>query len=165
MKKSTLSNKIPKLQQADWPLGSKTNCFSELAQYFTKKSHNHKHDILVHGRQITLTIEKGTKTIPHILNPSLLAEKDTKNQASKSHVCSTCKEEITDIARVLIMRDRDGGPRLLSFHYFFPCWDMELLCQQYPNLLIDKLGFSIPENISIKENSMKNMLENLDWWD
>jgi len=163
MRKSTSSHKRSKLEQADWPLGSKVNCYPELAQYYTKKPYNQKHDVLVHGKQITLTIEKGTKTIPHVLNSSFLSEKDTKHQSSKSHVCSTCKKEITDIARILIMRDRDGGPRLLSFHYFFPCWDMELLCQQYPNLRIDKLGFSFPENMPIKENSMKNMLENLDW--
>ena len=163
MKKMMSLHKRSVLQQADWPLGSKVNCYPELAQYFTKKPQNQKHDILIHGKQTTLTVEKGTKTIPHILNPSLLVEKDTENLSSKSHVCSTCKEEITDIARVLIMRDRDGGPRLLSFHYFFPCWDMKLLCQQYPNLVIDKLGFSIPENISIMGSSMKNMLEKLDW--
>lgn len=163
MRKSPSSHKRSELEQADWPLGSKVNCYPELAQYFTKKPYNQKHDVLVHGKQITLTIEKGTKTIPHVLNSSFLSEKDTKHQSSKSHVCSTCKKEITDIARILIMRDRDGGPRLLSFHYFFPCWDMELLCQQYPNLRIDKVGFSIPENMAIKENSVKSMLESVDW--
>ena len=163
MSKSTSSHKGSNLEQADWPFGSKVNCYPELAQYFTKKPQNQKHDILIHGKQTTLTVEKGTKTITHVLNSSLLEEKNTKHQSPKNHVCSTCKEKITDISRVLIMRDRDGGPRLLFFHYFFPCWDMKLLCQQYPKLAIDKLGFSIPENIAIKENSVKSMLESLDW--
>ena len=163
MRKSTSSHKRSELEQADWPLGSKVNCYPMLAQYFTKKPHNQKHDVLVHGKQITLTVEKGTKTISHVLNSSSLEEKDTKQQSSTSHVCSTCKKEIPDISRILIMRDRDGGPRLLFFHYFFPCLDMKLLCQQYPKLTIDKLGFGIPENMAIKENSVKSMLESLDW--
>jgi hypothetical protein len=62
------------------------------------------------------------------------------------------------------MRDIDGGPRLLCFHYFFPCWDMELLCQQYPNLVIERAMFSIPENISIKENSLIEMQSSVDYW-
>ncbi len=62
------------------------------------------------------------------------------------------------------MRDRDGGPRLLCFHFFFPCWDMELLCQQYPNLIIDKTGFSIPENIEMKKSSLNDMEKNIEFW-
>ncbi len=41
---------------------------------------------------------------------------------------------------------------------------MELFCQQYPNFTIDKAGFSIPENIQMKENSVKDMQENLELW-
>jgi len=95
----------------------------------------------------------------------LQVEKNTKHYSSKKHVCSTCKEEIhSEISRILIMRDIDRGPRLLCFHFFFPCWSFELLCQKYPNLVIDKAGFSIPENILIKENSIKNMQKDLELW-
>jgi len=164
MEKSTLSHKRPKLQQADWPLGSKKNCYLELAQYFIKKSHNQKHDILAHGKQITLTVEKGTNRISYFSNSKTQLE-ETRHYSTQKHVCSTCKEEIADISRILIMRDVDGGPRLLCFHYFFPCWDMKLLCQQYPNLIIDKLGFSMPENMSMKQSSIKDLQENIEWWD
>ncbi len=159
-----MHDKRSEFRQVDWPLGSKKNCFLELAQYFTKKSHNHKHDILVHGKQITLTVEKGTKRVTHILNPSLPVEESTKHQSSKSHVCSTCKVEITDISRVLIMRDVDGGPRLLCYHFFYPCWDMELLCQQYSELVIDRVGFSIPENMPIKQSSINDLQTNENLW-
>jgi hypothetical protein len=91
-------------------------------------------------------------------------EENTKHYSLEKHVCDTCKEEIHDISRVLIMRDKDGGPRLLCFHYFFPCWDMQLLCQQYPNLIIDMVRFSIPENISMKESSIKDIQENIEMW-
>ena len=60
-----MHDKRSEFRQVDWPLGSKKNHFSELAQYFTKKSHNQKHNILVHGKEITLTVEKGTKRITH----------------------------------------------------------------------------------------------------
>ena len=91
-------------------------------------------------------------------------EKNLKLYSSEKHVCSTCKEEITDISRVLVMSDKDGGPRLLCYHFFFPCWDFEHLCQQYPNLIIDKAGFSIPENILMSDSSIKNMQKNLEFW-
>lgn len=82
------------------------------------------------------------------------------------HVCSTCKEEIdSEISRILIMRDIDGGPRLICFHFFFPCWSFELLCKKYPDLIIDKAGFIIPGNIRIKKSSIKNMQKNLELWE
>jgi hypothetical protein len=96
--------------------------------------------------------------------PLLPGETTGIHHSSEKHVCDTCKEEIHDISRVLIMRDKDGGPRLLCFHYFFPCWDMQLLCQQYPNLIIDMVRFSFPENISMKESSIKDIQENLEMW-
>jgi len=62
------------------------------------------------------------------------------------------------------MRDIDGGPRWLCFHFFFPCWDFEFLCQKYPDLIIDKAGFIIPGNILIKKSSIKNMQKDLELW-
>ncbi len=62
------------------------------------------------------------------------------------------------------MRDKDGGPRLLCFHFFFPCWDFDLLIQKYPNLVIDHAGFSIPENIRMKESSIRDLQKNLEFW-
>ena len=85
------------------------------------------------------------------------------HHSSEKHVCSTCKEEIIDISRVLIMRDRNCGPRLLCFHFFYPCWDTELLFQQYPNLIIDRVGFSFPENLMSK-SSIKKIQKNQELW-
>ena len=163
MEKSTLSHKRPKLQQADWPLGSKKNCYLELAQYFTKKSHNQKHDILAHGKQITLTVEKGTNRISYFSNSKTQLE-ETRHYSTQKHVCDTCKEEIPDISRILIMHDKDAGPRLLCYHFFFPCWDMELLCQKYPNLIIDRTGLSFPENLVMSKSSIKKIQKNQEFW-
>ena len=137
-----------KLKQADWPLCSKSNVDQTLTQKTRKKSNSN------------LTI------LPTRSSGKCKIQKQIISQvpSSEKHVCDTCKEEIPNISRVLLMRDVDGGPRLLCFHYFFPCWDMELLCQQYPNFVIDKAGFSIPENMSIKESSLIEMQSNLDYW-
>lgn len=87
------------------------------------------------------------------------------NFSEKKHVCYTCKKEIdADISRILIMRDKDGGPRLFCFHFFFPCWDFTQICQNNPDLVIDSAGFSVPENISLKEDSLQDLQKNLEFW-
>ena len=65
---------------------------------------------------------------------------------------------------VITMRDRDLGPRLLFFHFFYPCWDMELLCQQYPNLKIDQIGFSFPEELKMSEDSIQQIKSCPELW-
>jgi len=137
-----------KLKQADWPLCSKANPHQNITPCITKKSHS-KLTILPTRLSVKCKIQKPVTA---------------KTHSSEKHVCDTCKEEIPDISRVLLMRDIDGGPRLLCFHYFSPCWDMALLCQQYPNFAIEKAGFSIPENIQLKESSITELQKNVDLW-
>ena len=116
---------------------------------------------LIGKKTICHNMEKGTLFEDKLQFP---VEKRTALYSSEKHVCCTCKKEITDISRILIMCDKDGGPRLLCFHFFFPCWDFEHLCQEYPNLIIDKAGFSIPENILMKQSSINDMQTNLEFW-
>ena len=95
----------------------------------------------------------------------IINENFSSHQSEKKQFCNTCMQEIgSDISRVLIMRDRDNGPRLLCFHFFFPCWDFKELCKKYPNLIIDSVGFSIPENIHLKEKSKEDLEKNLEFW-
>lgn len=92
-------------------------------------------------------------------------EKDfKKDNSSESHVCNTCIKEIVDISRILIMRDKDLGPHLMFFHFFYPCWDWELLCQQFPNLKIDQVGFSFPESMDMSEDSIQKLKSRLELW-
>lgn len=86
-----------------------------------------------------------------------------KNTQTK-YVCNTCKTEIEGIARLLILRDKDEGPHVIFSHYFFPCWDLGLLCQQYPNLCIDKLGFCIPDDSTISPETRKTMQKEIKFW-
>ncbi len=176
---SILPHKGSKLKLADWPLCSKANPLQNSRQYITNNSYYSQLVILpTPGRLGKSKFSKPCKLAPK--KESLLAGKDTRtiqissqfstteisvnHDSSDNHICDTCKEVIPEISRILIMRDRDGGPRVLFYHFFFPCWDMKLLCQQYPNLVIDKIGFTIPEEIQMKENSIKDLQENLDWW-
>jgi len=138
-----------KLKQADWPLCSKSNVNQTLTQN-TRRTPHSKLSIIPIRSSGKCKIKK---------------QNISKIHPSEKHVCDTCKEEIPDISRVLLLRDVDGGPRLLCFHYFSPCWSMELLCQQYPNLVIERAGFSIPENVPIKESSLIEMQSGLDYWD
>jgi hypothetical protein len=62
------------------------------------------------------------------------------------------------------MRNIDRGPRLFFFHFFFPCWDFKTLCQKHPKLFIDKAGFSIPQELSIKDKSMNEMKQKFELW-
>ena len=124
-----------------------------------------KYDICINPKKITLLVEKGTRKITHILDQFFSMEKTTKNYSTEKLVCDTCKEEITsDICRFLVMYDKDGGPCLLSFHFFFPCWNFEDLCQKYPNLTLERAGFTVPENISMHEKSIKDLQNNLSFW-
>lgn len=59
------------------------------------------------------------------------------------------------------MRDKDENPYVVHYHFFFPCLDFELL---YPNLTLERVGFSIPENILMTENAIENLQNNLDFW-
>lgn len=163
--------------EADWPLASKdipkkmqeSSEISNLPKFDianTDSFWNHKTPKLdvVANKKITIVVEKGTKRITQFLN-QISEENSIRQYSSEKHICDTCSQEIgSNISRTLVMCDKDGGPRFLCFHFFFPCWDFQLLVQKYPNLIIDKTGFSIPETIPLKIKSIKDMQNNLDFW-
>lgn len=83
----------------------------------------------------------------------------------EKHECDTCKEEIGyNISKILILENKDGGRKFLSFHFFFPCWDIDFLCQKYPNMTIDRMGFSFPQDMTISKNSISKIKKNLEYW-
>lgn len=165
-----------------WPLSSNQNNNRQIERYISKDSirtqiiYNRGTDsfytekslpsrTLFKSKVIEVTIQRGTKRIKHSLNSSFNEEQSVVYPVIGKHVCDTCKAEIGhEISRIILMRDIDGGPRVLCFHFFFPCWDMELLCQKYPNLIIDKLRFSFPKKMKLDHNTMKELQNNLDFW-
>ena len=82
-----------------------------------------------------------------------------------SRICDTCQTEINDdLCRFCILKDVDDNPRVLHFHYFFPCWDFEMFCQKYPNLEFIRGGFDCDEKISCNPQFVKNLQSNLEMW-
>ena len=117
----------------------------------------------VYNNLQTIIIEKGTKRIRVRVHPVI--KKDTQTNRVQKLVCNTCNEEIgSDICKVLVMRNKDDSPQALHYHFFFPCWDFEILCKRYPNWAIDRVGVSIPENIFMTESAISNLQNNLDFW-
>jgi len=95
----------------------------------------------------------------------LSVKKHAKIQSPEKLVCDTCKKEMDlEICRIVITGNVDGGPQFFSFHFFPPCWNFDDFCQENPNLSLDRMLFDIPENMSMSENSIKDLQSNLSFW-
>jgi len=123
-----------------------------------------KHN-LSNPKKTTLLVQRGTKRITTLLNPSLSDKRPRKNPSVDDLTCNTCKNKISfDVCRFLIMRDKNNGPRFFSFHFFSPCWNFEDFFKKYPDLTLDRAGFSVPENTRMSENAIKNLQSNSSFW-
>lgn len=92
-------------------------------------------------------------------------EKIVNHHPIEKQTCSSCDNEIgSEISRIILMRNIDRGPRLFCFHFFYPCWDFKSLCRKFPNLTIETVGFSIPENVMMEKRSIKEMKKNIELW-
>lgn len=79
--------------------------------------------------------------------------------------CDTCKSPIEFLPyRILTMKDMEGFPKTLRFHYFYPCWDFDLVCQKYPNYEIVHAGFSCDLE-TITPKILKNLRKNEFLWE
>ena len=82
----------------------------------------------------------------------------------EKQVCDACKKEIgCEISRIVIMRNIERST-FVFFHFFFPCWDFKTLCQKYPRVIINKAGFSVPQELMIKDTSMKDLEKKFELW-
>lgn len=94
---------------------------------------------------------------------------DTANQKpilKKSPICYTCKSFIDDLPyRFLIVKDRCLNHKFLSFHYFFPCWDVDYICQNLIKYEIFKAGFCCDESVLKNPQLVNNLRKNSDLWD
>ena len=71
----------------------------------------------------------------------------TENQYCNP-VCNVCLCKIQEpIHRIVIFRDNNKNPSVKRFHYFFPCWDMDYICNKYIGHKIIKRGFSCDEHL------------------
>lgn len=98
------------------------------------------------------------------LNQCPPIKKHTKIHTTEKLVCNTCNREIdSEVCRILITHNIDLEPQFFSFHFFAPCWNMRDFCKKYPNLTIDKMNFSVLENL-ISEKGIKDLQNNRSYW-
>ena len=82
----------------------------------------------------------------------------------KEIICDNCLKIIEFLpARTVIMKSKKGKVLNLHFHYFFPCWDFEHLCQRFPEYDLVNLGF-ICDSDYLTTRNFKNLRKNEDLW-
>ena len=80
--------------------------------------------------------------------------------------CHTCKTRIENLPfRFLIVHDDFKNESLLEFHYFYPCWDVNYICNNLPGLKIVKAGFCYDDYILKNPKKINNIKRNVDLWD
>ena len=131
---------------------------------FMKKD-SPKLDVQTNGRKTRLTINRGTQKIKHDSLSTHEMPEAKNHLSSVNHICDSCDTNIeSEISRVLILCDLDGGPRLVFTHFFAPCWNLGKLLKKYGNFRIEKMSFSFPENMSMKDESIRKMQTKFDFW-
>lgn len=81
-------------------------------------------------------------------------------------ICETCKSPIEDSTfRFLLVRDENSEKEKMSFHFFFPCWDVNYVCDSLGTRRILQAGFECDESILKKPNWVNNLRQNCDLWD
>ena len=130
------------------------NQFSTLSTLFKEK---------IFPRKELQSLNKLNETASHN-QPSI--KKHIELKPTTELVCNTCKKVLdSEICRIIITRNVDGEPQFFSFHFFAPCWNLEDFSQKHQVITLDKVVFSIPENIPMSENCIKDLQTNLSFWD
>jgi hypothetical protein len=137
-----------------------------------KSGHKSLHNLPSNKKRIKIVINRGTSYcvigVPlenGFFYPSSPSENLPETRSVVKLVCNTCKMEMdSEICRILITQNIDKCPQFFSFHFFSPCWSFEDFCKKYPNRSLDRMAVSIPENVSISENGIKDLQNNLSFW-
>lgn len=80
-------------------------------------------------------------------------------------VCNVCLRELDEpIYRIIIFQDAERNLKVKKFHFFFPCWDIEYICQKYLDHKIVNLGFSCEKSILKNHKKVRNLQRNLSLW-
>lgn len=81
--------------------------------------------------------------------------------------CHTCKSKIEDSTyRFLVVEDRIFHKhKMLTFHYFFPCWDVQYVCENLRDYEIFKAGFCCEKAVLNNPKAINNLRKNGALWD
>ena len=91
-----------------------------------------------------------------------------KNWTAKiMEICETCNSPIEEYpSRFLIVKDRVFEKhKMLHYHYFFPCWDVDYILQNLSEYEIFKAGFNCDESMLKNPKTIANMKKNFSLWD
>ena len=89
-----------------------------------------------------------------------------EDKCQNDPVCSICNHEMDDsIHRIIYFGDPKKTLFSRRFHFFFPCWDVELISQRYVHHKIISAGFSCEENILYDSNIVKSLQRNSSLWE
>jgi len=101
-----------------------------------------------------------------VMNQQYKSIKTSVHHSHDNPVCSTCKSFIDDLTyRFLIVKDKNMKQKILSFHYFSPCWDVHYVCENLVQHDIIHAGFSCDESILKNPKIVNNLRKNHDLWD
>ena len=85
--------------------------------------------------------------------------------STKNPVCNVCLREMDEsVYRIIIFQDKGKNLKVKKFHFFFPCWDIDYICQKYLDCKIVNLGFSCEKSILKNHKKVRNLQRNLSLW-
>ena len=110
----------------------------------------------------TLIIEKGTRRIRVRSHP--IQKESTQTDKIQKIVCESCNNDIgSNICKVVLLRSKDGGPKVSHYHFFFPCWDFEQIVKKFKSFALEHVGVSIPEDILISKIAIVDLQNNFEY--
>jgi len=88
-----------------------------------------------------------------------------EENSQRNPMCNVCLKELNEsIYRIVIFQDKEKNLIVKNFHFFFPCWDIEYICQEYFAYKIVNLGFSCEKTILKNHKKVRNLQRNLSLW-
>ena len=84
---------------------------------------------------------------------------------SEMPTCTTCKTQIEFLPyRIVTLEHNSSEIKVLHFHYFAPCWDLDQFFVNHVNDKIVSLAYSYDSEILKKPMILRNIKNNLDLW-
>jgi len=89
----------------------------------------------------------------------------TTERKEAMSICGTCKKQIEFLPyRIVTLEDKSSQIRVLHFHYFAPCWNIDDFFQFHVNEKIVSLAYSYDEKMLKQPMILKNLERNLNLW-